>query len=505
MRRLLLVLLGIGLVGCATPAPIPDAAEPFARVAGSPPLLRAFLYEMPKGADLHTHLSGAAYAEGFIKAGAERGLCFTPASGQVAWPPCPKGTRPLADAVNDAGLTGQLVSAWSMRAFVPVSGYDGHDHFFASFAKFGGAAPPAAMAREVVNRAGAQRMRHIEPMITFQGGPVGALADKVQKQTSWTGDMAAFEAALLAGGLADLAKQGARDAAGLTAEMRKVQRCGTPAAEVGCAVNVRWLQQVTRTNPPWRVFAQTLFAALLQRESSDVGGLNFVAPEDHPVALRDYTLHMRMIEHVRSRHPDTGIALHAGELRLGLVPPEDLTFHIRQAVEIAGAHRIGHGVAVMHETDAVALLREMARRRVAVEINLTSNDQILEVDGPDHPFPLYRAAGVPTVISTDDEGVSRIDRTHELQRAVMTYGLTWADLVGLERASLEYAFLPGESLWADPMRWRMVAACAGATPAADPPPACAAHLSQHQKSRLQWSLERDLAAFSQRAAALTVP
>lgn len=249
MRRVLLVLLGIGLAGCAAPAPVPDASEPFARVAGSPPLLRAFLYEMPKGADLHTHLSGAAYAEGFIKAGAARGLCVTPATGQVAWPPCAKGTRPLADAVNDAGLTGQLVSAWSMRAFVPVSGYDGHDHFFASFGKFGGASPPAAMAREVVNRAGAQRMRHIEPMITFQGGPVGALAEKVHKQTPWTGDMAAFEAALMAGGLADLAKQGARDAAGLTAEMRKAQGCGTPAAEPGCAVSVRWLQQVTRINP----------------------------------------------------------------------------------------------------------------------------------------------------------------------------------------------------------------------------------------------------------------
>jgi hypothetical protein len=40
-----------------------------------------------------------------------------------------------------------------------------------------------------------------------------------------------------------------------------------------------------------------------------------------------------------------------------------------------------------------------------VEINLTSNDQILGVHGAMHPFPAYRAAGVPTVLSTDDEGV----------------------------------------------------------------------------------------------------
>ncbi len=503
MRRFLLFLLTLGLAACAGPPldPVVAGADPMARVAGSPPLLRAFLQEMPKGADLHSHLSGAAYAEGMIQAGADQGMCFQVESGQVSGPPCGKGTRPLADAVDSADLTGRLVSAWSMQAFVPVSGYDGHDHFFASFQKFGGASPAPVMAREVVNRAGAQRMRHIELMITFQGAAVGKLAEAVHKRTRWNGDMAVFQAALIAGGLADIARQGAVDAAKLTADLRRSQRCGLPEAEPGCAVTVRWIQQVTRINPPWRVFAQTLFAALLQRDSAEVAGLNFVAPEDHPVALRDYTLHMRMIEHVRRGFPDTRIALHAGELRLGLVPPSELTFHIRQAVEIAQARRIGHGVGVMYETDAFGLLREMARRRVAVEINLTSNAQILGVEGADHPFPVYRAAGVPTVISTDDEGVERIDRTHELQRAVLEYRLSWADLVGLERNTLEYAFLPGESLWADPDRWHMVEACAGASPAADPPAACAGFLAGSEKARLQWGLERDLAAFVRRAPA----
>ena len=42
-------------------------------------------------------------------------------------------------------------------------------------------------------------------------------------------------------------------------------------------------------------------------------------------------------------------------------------------------------------------LAEMARRHVAVEIALTSNDVILGVKGEDHPFRAYRAAGVPLV------------------------------------------------------------------------------------------------------------
>jgi len=493
MRRLLTLFLLLGLGACADAGP--DPAEALRRAAGSPPLLRAFLYQMPKGADLHNHLSGAAYAEGMIRAGADLGLCVSPETAAVSKPPCGKGMRRLADAVASADLTTRLVSAWSMRAFVPVSGHDGHDHFFATFGRFGGASPPAVMAREVVNRAGAQRMRHIELMITFQGGPVADLADRVQTRTPWTGEMVRFQSALMEAGLGNLAQAGARDAEALIAALRTAQRCGQPDAEPGCAVSVMWLQQVTRTNPPWRVFAQTLFAALLAQRTPTVAGLNFVAPEDHPVALRDYRLHMRMIAHVRAAYPDTRVALHAGELRLGLVPPEELTFHVREAVEVAGARRIGHGVSVMLETDPAALLREMARRRVAVEINLTSNAQILGVAGPDHPFPIYRAAGVPTVISTDDEGVERIDRTHELQRAVSTYRLGWDDLVDLERASLEYAFLPGESLWADPIRWRAVPACADSLGRSDPSASCAAHLAGSERARRQWSLERDLATF----------
>ena len=54
---------------------------------------------------------------------------------------------------------------------------------------------------------------------------------------------------------------------------------------------------------------------------------------------------------------------------------KNLLFHVRQAVELGHAQRIGHGVHIMYETDPYSLLREMAQKRVAVEINLTSNDQ----------------------------------------------------------------------------------------------------------------------------------
>ncbi|MDI1364737.1 MAG: adenosine deaminase, partial [bacterium] len=109
-------------------------------------------------------------------------------------------------------------------------------------------------------------------------------------------------------------------------------------------------------------------------------------PEDDPTSLADYSLHMRMFQFLAARYPKVKLALHAGELTLGLTSPRDLTFHIREAVEVAGAKRIGHGVDIAYEDDAPALLARMARDHVAVEINLTSNDVILGVKGADHPL-----------------------------------------------------------------------------------------------------------------------
>ena len=51
---------------------------------------------------------------------------------------------------------------------------------------------------------------------------------------------------------------------------------------------------------------------------------------------------MRVIDHVTRHGTRVNVALHAGELTPSLVPPEDASDHIRLAVELAGARRIGH-------------------------------------------------------------------------------------------------------------------------------------------------------------------
>jgi adenosine deaminase/adenosine deaminase CECR1 len=253
---------------------------------------------------------------------------------------------------------------------------------------------------------------------------------------------------------------------------------------------VRLIAQTNRVSQPEQVFAQFAFAFELAKVEPLVVGINLVAPEDHAVALRDYSLHMRMVGYLASQLPEVKIALHAGELTIGLVRPEDLRFHIREAVEIAKAQRIGHGLAILYENEPFELMAKMKERGVLVEICLTSNDVILNVKGGDHPLPDYLKAGVPVSLASDDEGVARIDLSNEYLRAARDYGLTYPDLKRLARNSLEFSFLPGESLWRSNAPYALAPACTADAPGATSPSApCRELLKRSERAREQWRLE----------------
>ncbi len=461
----------------------------FDAIKATPARLTAFLRAMPKGADLHSHLSGAVYAESYITWATADGLCLVTATHAFAEPPCDAAAgRPLATAaLADAAAYNAQIDALSMRD-VALSGASGHDQFFATFARFGAAGDGhgADMLDEVLSRAADQHIGYLELMTS----PGMAAARSLGRQIGWIDDPDRFLDALRQHGLDDIARQAAAELAAEDAMAHAQMGCGSPAPQPGCAVTVRYLAQVVRTFPKPQVFAEIALGFVLASQSAQVVGINLVAPEDDRTSLADYSAQMRMIGALRRHFPQVGISLHAGELTLGLVPPKDLRFHIAEAVRVAGATRIGHGVDILYEDDPEALMAEMARRGVLVEINLTSNDVILGVSGDAHPFDAYRAFGVPLALSTDDEGVSRIDLTHEYRRAVLTYGLRYADVKGLSRNGLTHAFVAGDSLWRDPGHALPVAACgADALGAALPSAGCAAFLRASQKATLQWALE----------------
>ena len=206
-------------------------------------------------------------------------------------------------------------------------------------------------------------------------------------------------------------------------------------------MTVRYISQVLRAGPPEEVFAQILAGFELSTNEPRVVSFNLVQPEDDPVAVRDFSLHMSMIDFLRPLYPRTQITLHAGEITNGLVPPEVLRFHIRDSIQRGHATRIGHGVDVMQENDPYGLLREMATRKILVEIALSSNDLILGVNGVHHPLRTYLQYGVPVALVTDDYGVSRSSHTLEWLKAVQDQELDYLTIKRIVRDSIEYAFV----------------------------------------------------------------
>ncbi len=483
-----------------TSNPEQRAARRFDSVRQQPGLLLAFLREMPKGGDLHNHLGGAVYAESLIDFAAQDGFCVDRTTSMLIAPPCDDTCTRFASkpgihcAYQDHVLYNSIVDAWSMRNWNGEE--SGHDHFFATFDKFF----PAMVNHmgdsmaEAAGRAGADRLQYLELMHTADG----MLAPQLGTTVGWDDDLPRLRERLLAAGLKDILAATREQLDRDEARMRRDLACDSPQADAGCGVTVRYLYQVLRGLPKEQVYAQILLGFELVQADARFVGLNLVMPEDWYVPMHDFDLHMKMLDYLHGVYPQVHISLHAGELAMGLVPPEGLSFHIRESIAKGHAERIGHGASVMNERDAVGLLREMAQRKVLVEICLTSNDVILGVRGQEHPLPVYLRYGVPVALATDDQGVSRSDMTHEYLRAVDTYGLTYADLKQLARQSLEHSFLPGASLWSDG-RFRAVPACAADRPdAAKVSTGCGKFLDVNQRARVQWKLEQDFAEFEKK-------
>ena len=498
VRRCLLVVLLSALATAQTAEQ--RTARYLDTIRAQPSLLLAFLGQMPKGGDLHNHLDGAIYAEDLVDFAANDNFCIDRTTSRLMGAPCdscesytPKPA--IRCAYDDHILYNQIIDAWSMRNWRPGD-ESGHDHFFATFDKFGLASHNhvAEGVATILNRAAREHVQYIEFMHTADGRDAAQLGMKL----GWDSDFARMREQLLAGGLKEIAAATSKTLAQDEARARSELKCGTPEAEPGCTVSVRYLYQVLRGLPQAAVFAQIVLGFELASSDPHFVGLNLVMPEDWYVPIHDFNEHMAMLDSLHGVYPKVHISLHAGELAMGLVKPEDLAFHIRASLERGHAERIGHGVDVMLEKDPIGLMKAMAARNVLVEINLTSNDQILGVSGDDHPLPVYMKYGVPVAISTDDEGVARSDMTHEYLRAVEGYRLSYTQLKRMTRQSLEHSFLPGQSLWAETKgAFRPVAVCMSDL-AGKPTHACSEFLAGNERAREQQKLENELANFEKK-------
>jgi adenosine deaminase len=501
-----------------------DATSPEQRMAervealrDDPAALTELLRGMPKGADLHSHLTGAARTESLIEWGIAADLCVDDASLASSNPPCGTGQIPMRDAAGDPELYARILAAWS------VEGFDGpflarHQHFFDTFGKFGAAASTrtADILVEQKREAVTESLLYLEIMSSFGSSSVSALGSEyLPPDDPWSASyLRERRAALLADARFGAAvESGATFLADTFAQIDAMLGCDGLDPDPACEVELRVQCNGTRTLPRAAVFAQFLYCFELAQRDERVVGVNLVAPEENPTSLQFYEDDMLAAGTLREVYASTPglrgvpVALHAGELVPAILPDtpqgqHELRFHIRRAVEVAGASRIGHGSDIRHEDEGgnetpETLLAAMRARGVLVEICLTSSDVVLDLTGFDHPLATYLAHDVPVALATDDEGVLRTDLNREYVRAVVDQGLDYRTIKRLSRNSLEYAFLPGESLWAERGRYHAFAGpCAGLRPGTDDPPAaCAALLRSSRRAALQWRLEERFARF----------
>lgn len=429
-------------------------AGPSPNIAGLTLLMTA----MPKGGDLHHHYSGSIYAETFLDWVKEKKGCIW----QVDNPRRDKAFRFTIWAEPDQlspeervdcldvdvilspdnnGFYRELLSTWSDKDFHNHSHQQSppDQHFFDTFFYIGGisSAYPAKGLQQLKARAIAENVQYIETMLSRPPATRNeALEGAINALAPGASD-ADIQAAL-----ASFFDFLAADPA--TRDTVEKYLTGIDTVSSGIDDNdfrMRFQTFVVRNDPPGFVFSGLYSSFAAASAGGKVVGANIVGPENRPVSMRDYALHMRMFAFLKQKFPNVKLSLHAGELTLGMVPPEGLQSHIRDAVEIAGANRIGHGVDIAHERDSTGLLRLMREKKVAVEINLTSNEFILGVKGDAHPLLLYRHAGVPYVISTDDSGVSRNNLAGEYVLFASRYKPSYDSLKETVFNSIRVSFL----------------------------------------------------------------
>ena len=434
-----LLLLALTLAtGSAALADEASTARRFEQARRDEPSLIAFLRTMPKGGDLHHHFPAGMFAEAALRVAIRRGLYFDPATGRFDAEMGP-GRVPAERLLTDDDLRYRFLDGASMRG--PVTGpAGGHDHFFRTFGVLGSAVPNpelGALLVEMSRRARLQNVQYLELMAS----PGRQAMERVRSAALPSDTPEELPRRLKT--LIDAYVAAARD------DLDRWEREVAEKAALDRPVAVRYLIAATRTNPDPRIMAEWAAGFSLMKADRRVVGVNLLAPEDHPIAQEGFERQMGVLDALWKQFDAPNISLHAGELNLWVSPLEPMTSRIRRSIDVGHARRIGHGVSVAWEDDLAGLLRKMRKDKIAVEVCPSSNAVILGAEGDRHPFWLYRRAGVPLTINTDDEGISRSNLTMEYVRAVRSWRLSYRDVKELVRNGIEYSFLAGESIFVD--------------------------------------------------------
>jgi aminodeoxyfutalosine deaminase len=124
---------------------------------------------------------------------------------------------------------------------------------------------------------------------------------------------------------------------------------------------------------------------------------------------------------------------------------------VREAVEILGVSRIGHGIAAMNSHEVMDFL---AQREITLELCPTSNirtgalaRQLGKTSSSidEHPLKMFFDHGIRVTLSTDDPAMFETSLLDEYERTAHKMGLSVEAMVNIAEMGFENAFLTGEA------------------------------------------------------------
>jgi hypothetical protein len=436
-------------------------SDHFQKIRKNEAELTAFISQMPKGGDLHNHYSGAVYAESYFNWLVEANSCINTQTLEASlslstcdspWYQISK-LKKLMGASQFESFRQRVIRSYSTKEWDQVHNDAREEHFFSTFGNFSLASGLnfEKGLQELKERAIAENVSYLEPMMVnirfrkmSRSLPVADNSDTISfynkelQQIQIAHDKTRLNA-ILKNLRSSIQNELSATAISYNQFIDSVQQFVADDQRF----SLRFMAFILRNGDPLPTFLNlyAAFYTVQQSATKNLIAVNIVAPEDNPVSMHDYWLHMQFFKFCHEAFPDVKYSMHAGELTEGVVQPEELTWHISSAVYDAGANRIGHGVDIAYEKNNYELLRYMSRNNIAVEINLSSNEYILGVKDDRHPILLYKHFNVPIVISTDDPGVSRSSLTEQYVLLAKRYNeITYSDIKSFVYNSIRYSF-----------------------------------------------------------------
>lgn len=444
--------------------PLQYTSDYFEGIKDNIAALRKFFTAMPKGGDVHNHLTGSAYAETYFELAVKHGMYVDMETGKLykEKPEKPE-TIQLSKEMDDLhNHRMTLIDKWSIRNFQPYKYPLGPDeYFFGTFGLLSALTSDtndlAHLMHELKVRAVKENVQYLEvigtspsvPPDCFLGNDYKKYDEKLKDSVKNDDHSQMF---YLLRDIRNLYEHNETVKSSIDTYLSSVQDLEDKSNEFenhfGCDITklvCRYQGYASRGGEPLKVFAQLYIVkkACENNKGKLLTGCNLVAAENGEKSMLYNKLQMTMFAVLNEKHDSYfKIALHAGELTLGLVRPEHLTYHIELAVRLANPCRIGHGVDIPFESNNKWILEVMKNIPIPMEINLTSNEFILGVKGTEHPIRLYHEAGIPVIISTDDPGILRTSLTEQYVLAASRYGFTYEEIKTFVYNSIYYSFLP---------------------------------------------------------------